>query len=67
MGKITMQPRDKSGRWISKPKVQPQPQEEKVMLIEERDHIQTEIGIYLLDDARQFAKQHGGSYIFKTI
>jgi hypothetical protein len=37
------------------------------MLIEERENIQTEIGIYLLDDARCFAKQHGGSYIFKPI
>lgn len=64
MGKVTMQPRDKSGRWIKK---QPQHKQEKVMLIEEREHIQTEIGIYLLDDARRFAKQHGGSYIFKTI
>lgn len=62
-----MQPRDKSGKWVAKPKSQIQPQQEKVMLIEEHEHIQTEIGIYPLNKARQLAKNCGGSYIFKPV
>lgn len=67
------QPRNSKGQFLSKPKLQVQPQvevevqNEKVMLIEEHEHIQTEIGIYTLSKARQLAKQYGGSYIFKPV
>lgn len=37
------------------------------MLIEEHEEVQTEMGIYPLDKARQLAKDNGGSYIFKPV
>jgi hypothetical protein len=65
------QPRNNKGQFLPKPKLQIQPQievqNEKVMLIEEHEHIQTEMGIYPLSKARQLAKQYGGSYIFKPV
>lgn len=63
------QPRNKKGQFLPKQKLQAQVevQNEKVMLIEEHEHIQTEIGIYTLSDARKLSKQYGGSYIFKPV
>lgn len=60
------QPRNSKGQFLSKPKFQ-EVQNEKVMLIEEHENIQTEIGIYTLSEARILAKKNGGSYIFKPV
>ena len=62
------QPRNKKGQFLPKPKnIQVEVQNEKVMLIEEHEHIQTEMGIYPLSQARVIAKNYGGSYIFKPV
>ena len=58
--------RNSKGQFLPKQKPQ-ELQNEKIMLIEEHEHIQTEIGIYTLSKARQLAKQYGGSYIFKPV
>lgn len=59
------QPRNKKGQFLPKQKLQVQ--NEKVMLIEEYNDAQTEIGIYPLSQARVIAKNYGGSYIFKPV
>ena len=62
------QPRNNKGQFLPKPKnIQLEVQNEKVMLIEEHEHIQTEMGIYPLSQARTIAKNYGGSYIFKPV
>ena len=60
------QERNNKGQFLPKQKSQ-EAQNEKVMLIEEHEHIQTEMGIYTLTDARKLSKQYGGSYIYKPI
>ena len=61
------QSRNSKGQFLPKKKNTIEVQNGKVMLIEEHEQIQTEIGIYTLSDARIFSKQYGGSYIFKPI
>ena len=62
------QPRNNKGQFLPKPKnIQLEVQNEKIMLIEEHEHIQTEMGIYPISEARLIAKNYGGSYIFKPV
>lgn len=61
------QSRNRLGQFLPKQKLQVKLQNEKVMLIEEHEEVQTEMGIYPLDKARQLAKDNGGSYIFKPV